>query len=522
MKSFLVVVLASFSTVIHAQIITPNAVYYPGNSIDNNPDLFNYAATIDQAGDVVACGFDSNVSFYNVAQGNLFLKKITASGSVTFSKVLQGNIHPYQLVTDGTNFYLSVSYLTNLQFDSLVLTAPSQQEHPVVIKIDANGNYVWHKTIGDVPGFSCNALTATADGSVYVGYDNFTTSFLEKLNADGTSAFVMTQNQAKEISSIAVDANGNIAVAGSCAGSVVDFNGTVQNNKLLYNSYIAYYNVQRELQWAQFVPDITCVDPTVVFDQEGNIYFASQLPDNFTVIGQSTEGPGNAFYDFFLCKINPAGQLQWLREVPGNGEFRLPTRKYLVTDQQNRIYLTGAFRGNVQWNEQISSSTGNLYDLAILIYSSDGNLLQAQTGGSFSTYDSMRNIAVNESGRGVISGISAGNGQFGTITMNPGTASFRPFVIDFNVSTLSTNEGSSKVDFSFFPNPAQNNFTILLSYAGDGNLRVTDVMGKTLLTSSFHETQLTLDCSSYPDGVYFVTFTKNNQSSTKKLVVKHN
>jgi len=101
---------------------------------------------------------------------------------------------------------------------------------------------------------------------------------------------------------------------------------------------------------------------------------------------------------------------------------------------------------------------------------------------------------------------------------------FNP-VVDTNIATTTVEATAGIKDlaangFALYPNPASGKVTLLLQNAEAGNVTVTDVLGKTMFTTSLNGAQSNLDVSALKTGVYFVSVTANGKQSTKKLVIK--
>jgi len=86
-----------------------------------------------------------------------------------------------------------------------------------------------------------------------------------------------------------------------------------------------------------------------------------------------------------------------------------------------------------------------------------------------------------------------------------------------NVTALSTNEYTNKVNFALYPNPASNNLTIK-SATQIAEVKVMDITGKQVLsTSSFNNN---IDVSALSNGMYMVSVKDvNNNLSVKKLLI---
>ncbi|MEN9335558.1 MAG: hypothetical protein RLZZ500_545 [Bacteroidota bacterium] len=463
-------------------------------------------STVDFYGNSYVCGNSSTPSYYNVAQSNLTLKKFDATFQNTYVVNLLGDLHVYALVSDGNNLYIALNYITQLDYETLHLS-DTMGEHPVLLKLDSAGHYVWHLPLSGNNVFRFKALTLDINNSLYIGYDNYFNSYIKKLDSNGNTLFTITQNNVKMVSNISVDPQGNIAVAGGCSQSTPDFNGTSASNSLSYSTYIAYYNASQQLQWVHFFEDITCSDPDVAIDPSGNVYFTSTLYDNFPLLNQPTEGP-IAGLDFFLIKLNSQGNLVWYREVPGAGQFKLAKSKSVAVswgiNYPAVIYVAGTTRNSVQWLPDFATNPGNQDDVLLLAYDLNGNLIHHTIGGSSTGNDQLDCISINSnSSIATISGITTGNGSMHGIPLNPNSSNYTPYLIRLNQVFLNQPEFTT-TNWTISPNPAKEMITIRTQdYLGKGVL--TNLLGQKLLDFEVVTSETILNVNDLPKGIYIIS-----------------
>lgn len=69
-----------------------------------------------------------------------------------------------------------------------------------------------------------------------------------------------------------------------------------------------------------------------------------------------------------------------------------------------------------------------------------------------------------------------------------------------------------------YPNPGNGNFTLELFTNSEKEITVMDITGKVILTELSRNTQVSIDLSTYSDGLYFVKITSSGKSETMKLI----
>ncbi len=138
----------------------------------------------------------------------------------------------------------------------------------------------------------------------------------------------------------------------------------------------------------------------------------------------------------------------------------------------------------------------------------DGTFPSATAGVSMELTTSVlaRNNTDNDIGTNWGAAVTAyGDGDLGT----PGAAN------DFTLS----NDDFSANRFSVYPNPTATGFVNIKTNSGDViNVQVFDVLGKSVISQSIHNEKL--DVSSLKTGIYIMRISQNNNSATKKLVIK--
>lgn len=219
------------------------------------------ALTTDASGNVYTTGtyigtidFDPGVGVLDLSTGgsifDIFIQKLDTDGNLIWAKVMGGSNWDFghAIATDvNENVYTTGYFHLTVDFDPGVGTAnlTSHGEADVFVqKLDANGDFVWAKSMGSSAGDSYgNAIGVDATGNVYtvgefygttdfdpgVGSMNLTSSgfsdiYYQKLDANGdflwATKFGATSTD--KASGIAVDAGGNICATGYF-GSTVDF-----------------------------------------------------------------------------------------------------------------------------------------------------------------------------------------------------------------------------------------------------------------------------------------------------------
>jgi hypothetical protein len=82
------------------------------------------------------------------------------------------------------------------------------------------------------------------------------------------------------------------------------------------------------------------------------------------------------------------------------------------------------------------------------------------------------------------------------------------------------NENSNINEFIIFPNPSTAEVTVTFSKTTRCNIQLTNTLGEMLEQTQIYSSWHTLDMSSSPKGIYFVTITDEEGNKTVKKIVK--
>lgn len=508
-KNYLLSLLLLFQLVTQAQ--TFEWLRTPSITFSMNPGMISYPNATDHQGNTYVCGFKNNATAYTDIFGNLALLKYDTNGTLVSTKNINGDVHAYKLVTDNAgNLYMAVTYLTSITIDNFNLTTNLLNVNPLLLKFNANGELLWHKVIPGDFTQHFNAITIDSQQNVFIGYDDYQNSFIEKLDANGNLLQLITQTQVKLLSAVSIDTEGNIYAAGSCAEMNANFNGTNMPAPFLYNVYVVKYNPTGQMQWMHYVEDITCPEPMVIARTPDEVYFSSHLFDAFSIGDITCEGPmGN--YDFFLAKFNSTGTVQWVKEVPGSGGAEIGQRNFLTLDNQGNIYVAGKTQGTIQWNTNVSSQTqvGSNSDVLILKYSPQGNVLWAKTAGGNSE-DRTDGISILADGSVMVSGMANDIINFDNLQAGTDDFQYYPFLAKLNPATLDVpnhNQNSLVV----YPNPTKD-FITISSNGYRGKAELFSILGQIFEIFEISNDQTVLNLSEVATGTYFL---KLNQQVVK-------
>jgi hypothetical protein len=253
-----------------------------------------------------------------------------------------------------------------------------------VVKLDANGNLQWTKTIGGKKEDVSVSLIQTSDGGYAIA--GATTSFgagyadvyVIKLDADGNLQWTKTIGGPgwEAGFSLIQTSDGGYAIAGS----------TYSFGAGLSDVYVVKLDANGNLQWTK-----TIGGPG---DEAG--FSLIQTSDGGYAITGSTNSFGVGKADVYLVKLDANGNLQWTKTIGGpkddwgisliqtsDGGYAItgPTYSFGVGEADVYVVKLDA-NGKPQWTKTIGAKNENLIKSSI-IQTSDGGYAIAGTTTSF-------------------------------------------------------------------------------------------------------------------------------------------
>jgi hypothetical protein len=230
-----------------------------------------------------------------------------------------------------------------------------------VVKLDANGNLQWTKTIGGPESEEGNSLIQTSDGGYAI--TGFTKSFgtgeldvyLVKLDANGNLQWTKTIGGKKEDvgASLIQTSDGGYAIAGSTRSS-----GAGEAD-----IYLVKLDANGNLQWTK----------TIGGKKEDVGTSLIQTSDGGYAIAGSTRSFGAGEADIYVVKLDANGNLQWTKTIGGeNNDWGLS----LIQTSDGGYAIAGATtsfgagkadvyvvkldaNGNLRWTKTIGGPRGD-------------------------------------------------------------------------------------------------------------------------------------------------------------------
>ncbi|MDX2173183.1 MAG: SBBP repeat-containing protein [Bacteroidota bacterium] len=382
------------------------------------------------------------------------LNNFSQNATLLWAKGTSGTsaCYPYNFKVDASGNIHTVGYFGGtIDFDpgpGTFTLASLGATDIFILKLDANGNFVWAKSLGgtsndygysidiDASGnvFTCGSFLGTADfdpsaGTFTLASSGNVDAFISKLDINGNFLWAkkIGSTTPDEANSIKVDASGNILNTGYFSNTV-DFDpgpGTFTLNASgTINPYIQKLDGNGNFMWAKsFNSSTSSIGRSIVLDGVGNIYSTGTF-DGILDLDPSISSftvASNGLDDFYISKLDASGNFVWAKSIGGSNTDFVQSIK---TDGLGNAFLTGYFKGLCDFDPGASTYTLNSFtsDHAyVLKLDALGNFAWVKNlGGSSSTtwgYDLTIDATNNVYTTGLFTGSSDFDPGMGTFSL---------------------------------------------------------------------------------------------------------
>jgi len=394
---------------------------------------FTEAVAIDADGAVVVVGsFAGSVDFgggsLDSAGGNdVFVAKLGPKGEHLWSKRFGNGNEQVGLgvaVDPDGNVVVTGTFDGSIDFGGDTLTSTGAKDI-FLAKLNRDGGHIWSKKFGDGANQLGQSVAVDAQGNValcgsFEGTLNFGSG--EITSAGGNDIFLASFDAAgkrrwdkrfgdataQECKSVAVDADGNVAITGT-------FNGWVNFGKGQLTSagsvdvFLAKFGKDGGILWNHaFGSASEQGGQSVAMSPDGGVVLGGYFSGSLNLGGGALTDPGNT--NIFVAKFDSVGTHAWSRSY-GDAESQL--LEGLTVDGCGDVLATGYFAGSLDFGGGALTSKG-LDDLFVLKLGPKGEHLWSKTfGDDAGQYGTA--IAVGPGGHAYVAG------QFeGTVDMGGG------------------------------------------------------------------------------------------------------
>jgi hypothetical protein len=475
-----------------------------GSGFDNGNSI-----VLDGLGNVYTTGFFSGTADFDPGAGtfnltsagdrDIFISKLDASGNFIWAKSMGGAGRDYgnSIALDGSgNVYTTGFFFGGpADFDpgAGIFNLTSAGNMDIFIsKLDASGNFIWAKNLGDVSDDEGTSIAIDGLGNVYTtGFFGGTVDF-----DPGAGIFNLSSVGSWDIFISKLDSSGNFIWATSMGGAASD-----QGLSILLDGSANVYTTGYYVGTADFDPGAG------VF--------------NLTCVG---------FEDIFISKLDSSGNFIWAKSMGGSGTDQGFS---IVLDGSDNIYTTGLFQGTSDFDPGatvFNLTSGGTEDIFISKLDSSGNFIWAESiggagsDGGYSIALDGPTIIYTTGAFGLTTDFDPGAGTFNLTSAGSGDV----FVLKLSASPTGIEAEENNMNaFNIFPNPNNGKFDInfILNNSAQVKYQMTDVLGKTIYVSptqafSSGKNKIQVDLDFVPAGIYFIQVNFEKGISTYKIIIQ--
>lgn len=526
---------------------------------------------IDKYGNTYTLGWfqgtvdlDPGLGTYNITSYgsfDVFISKLDNNGNFIWAKQIGGSwidIGTSVKVDSLCNVYVDGSFNNTVDFDpgpgiyNLTSTGGFAVGNTFILKLNANGDFIWAKQINGYANKGNNARSITLDQEsnvfitgLFVGSADFdpgvstysltaggtSNAFISKLDSGGNFIWVkqFTTDSSVVPVDLEVDKKGNIYSIGTFNGTA-DFDPGIGVHNLAstgdYDIYISKLNNTGDFIWAkQFSGPYKKTPRDLTVDKYGSVYstgtFSGTVDFNPNGVFNLTSFGGN---DLFLSKLDSVGDFIWAKQLGG---INHDIGSAVVIDEEINMYVVGGFSDTVDFN--LNNGTFYLHTINylsnsfILKLDSLTNLkwvLQIQGSNSASHLKIDRNKALY-----ISSAFS------GTCDFDPGsnifnvTSSGGSDICIYKMSqqtTVGLNQNESMNNINIYPNPNNGKLNLIVLNLKFKNLRleIYNCLGELVLKNIIENEKNSIDLTNQVDGIYFIKVISDNSTLFSQKILK--
>lgn len=451
-------------------------------SIEGNNYVTSYSIVVDTNNNSYITGsfkatadFDPGSGVFNLTSiGNtdLFITKLDSAGAFLWVKRIE-SANPYSITIDlAENIHLLGRFSGTVDFDPGIGISTIQSisgYYTFISKFNSHGDFLWVKRMGGESSGTDNSIAVDLNGNVHatgcfgayprtvdfdpnVGIANLTAkstkdAYVFKLNYQGDYVWAKQIGEINGLSrttSTTLTRFGTIYTVGHFTGTI-DIDPSISTQNLVSASieeediFICKYDTSGNFLWGKSIGSQGSDGANAVaVDAAGNVFITGFFEqtvdfDPGTGVFNLSSSPSAAF----VLKLNPSGNFIWAKQMNMVDGYIVSIKVGI----SGNIYLTGAFRGTVDFDPDIGifnlSSSANGEDAFVCKLNNYGGFIWAKNmvgTGVHSTDVSSMALDANEN---VYS-----TGYFGgTINLNPNTTG-----VPFNISSPGYHIYISKLD----------------------------------------------------------------------------
>ncbi|MCK6590299.1 MAG: SBBP repeat-containing protein, partial [Polyangiaceae bacterium] len=393
-----------------------------------------HGTAVDSAGNVLVTGsFAGTVDFgggpLTSSGGNdVFVAKFDANGQHIWSKKFGAAQEQSgrSIATDAAgNVYVTGNFIGSVNFGGGALGSDACCffEDMFLMKLDAQGNFVWAKDFGDGAAQTARAVVSDAQGNIvmvgdFQGDVNFGGGVISAAGVGGIDIFVAKFTSAgahvwskaygdaadQSAEEVVLDAAGNVIITGN-AGGVIDFGTGPLTATGTKAALVAKLSAGGDAMWASLY-GAEARGLGVDVDAAGKVAVAGAFKGTIDLGGGSLAG-GGSNDTVFVALFDAQGKHTWSHAY-GSGSAQGTS---VAIDGKGKAIVGGTFSGAIDFGGSKLTSAGGFDAFLVKLDSVGCHVFSGQFGNE--VYQGTQTVTLDASGNIVIAGNFAGTADFG-------------------------------------------------------------------------------------------------------------
>lgn len=426
-----------------------------------------FSQTTNEAADIevnnlnesyVAGYFSGQTSFspansFSATQGNTdaYIAKYSPTGAVIWIKQFGGLSADRAIdlaIGPDQNIVITGQFFGSVTFGATTLVSTANSKDIFIVKLDPAGNVLWaRKEGGSLPenaykltidNLNNVILTGEYQGVASIGANTFTSTndpgtgapsfdlFISKYNSGGTPIWSLSgyADYDDRGLSVAVDAQNNIFFTGQFSDTL-NFASNTYNNNGMNVGFLCKLNPAGQVQFFHLMKAGYTLPYDVEVNQSNEPIVVGDFLGNMLYYDQNGSNSIQNPYDkqIFVLKTSNTGQYIWNHTLGSTNEL---SARSVSIDPSNNIFVTGYFKCDLS---QIQDSTENIFnsvgfkDPYLLKVSNGGSRMYIKQFGS-KLDDEGKGVAVKQADKPLLCGSYTGDLNFVPAVANLGYDNF--------------------------------------------------------------------------------------------------
>lgn len=559
-KLLLISALCFLSVSIKAQFILSWANSMGGSGVD----VGTHIAT-DASGNIYTVGYFESTGDFDPGPGvvtltstgleDVYIMKQSSSGTLIWARSIGGanTDMPAGIGVDNSgNVYVSGYYggVVDLDPSAASYTFFAGSIEVFVLKLDANGNFVWGQSMGSGGNDKAMSMCVDGSGNVYTagyfegmmdfdpgaGTYNITPFgslgdiFVSKLTTAGNFAWAVNIGgvDVENPNAITVDGFANVYLTGYFE-NVCDFDPaagtyTLDAGATGRDAFVCKLDGNGNFVWADQIGGGGNQNGTGILLNGANIYVTGEFqntPDFDPGAGTFTMSSTGSFYSSFALKLaSSTGSFVWANSITGNDDVLGGT---IRADNFGYVYWSGFNKGTADLDpgsgtNNSTSVTG--FDTFLSVLGTAGNYVAADAfpyeWNSFLVKLGTSNLV--SVGKYSLTRDFDPSGSVYNMTSS-GMTDACVVEIGLSLTSLNKNVDTAPVN-SLYPNPSNGKFTV--DVKENCIVSIMNVLGQTVFHEELHQGVHSVDITKQEKGIYFLyTKSVNGKQTCTKFVIEN-